>query len=247
MLDTSTTTPTAQALVRELDILIRARYPLISVGTFEEARFRRLMEAVAQLERHRPKGLFLWSRTAGLRPIGGPNLGPAERAIPGTEDPVSVLEHIGDADRGLYLLADYGPYLMPDGLPDPILVRQLRELAWRIKTRPVTVLFVGATFPEIPALEKEVKVVDLPLPDEREVAAILDLQLGRLADNPDVHLVVDERTREQLVQALLGLTETEIENALAKAAIAHRGIGPAALALILDEKRSVIRQTGALT
>ena len=127
MLDTSTTTPTAQALVRELDILIRARYPLISVATFEEARFRRLMEAVAQLERHRPKGLFLWSRTAGLRQIAGPNLGPAERAIPGTEDPVSVLEHIGDAERGLYLLADYGPYLMPDGLPDPILVRQLRE------------------------------------------------------------------------------------------------------------------------
>ena len=247
MLDTSATTPTAQALVRELDILIRARYPLISVSTFEEARFRRLMEAVAQLERHRPKGLFLWSRTAGLQQIAGPNLGPAERAIPGTEDPVSVLEHIGDAERGLYLLADYGPFLMPDGLPDPILVRQLRELAWRIKTRPVTVLFVGATFPEIPALEKEVKAVELPLPDEHEVAAMLELQLDRLADNPDVQLTVDERTREQLVQALLGLTETEIENALAKAAIAHRGIGPAALALILDEKRSVIRQTGALT
>jgi ATPase family associated with various cellular activities (AAA)/AAA+ lid domain len=247
MLDTTSTTPTAEALVRELDILIRARYPLISVTTFEEARFRRLMEAVAQLERHRPKGLFLWSRTTGLRQIAGTNLGPAERTITGTEDPVSVLEHIGEAERGLYLLADYGPYLKPDGLSDPILVRQLRELAWRIKTRPVTVLFVGATFPEIPALEKEVKTVELPLPDEHEVAAILDLQLGRLADNPDVHLTVDARTREQLVQALLGLTETEIENALAKAAIAHRGIGPAALGLILDEKRSVIRQTGALT
>ena len=35
-----------EALVRELDILIRARYPLISVTTFEEGRFRRLMEAV---------------------------------------------------------------------------------------------------------------------------------------------------------------------------------------------------------
>src|SRR5215216_1869545 len=124
MLET-TTTSTAQGLVRELDILIRARYPLISVTTFEEARFRRLMEAVAQLERHRPKGLFLWSRTTGLRQIAGANLGPAERTITGTEDPVSVLEHIGEAERGLYLLADYGPYLMPDGLSDPILVRQV--------------------------------------------------------------------------------------------------------------------------
>ena len=40
-----TTTASVEALVRELDILIRARYPLISVTTFEESRFRRLMEA----------------------------------------------------------------------------------------------------------------------------------------------------------------------------------------------------------
>src|SRR5205085_2193065 len=100
---------------------------------------------------------------------------------------------------------------------------------------------------EIPALEKEVKVIDLPLPDEPEVTALVDVQVRRLADNPDVRLAVDERTREQLVQALLGLTETEVENALAKAVIAQRGLGPAALPLILREKRDVIRQSGALT
>ena len=36
-----------ETLVRDLDVLIRARYPLISVSTFEEGRFRRLMRAVA--------------------------------------------------------------------------------------------------------------------------------------------------------------------------------------------------------
>ncbi|HEY7063773.1 MAG TPA: AAA family ATPase [Chloroflexota bacterium] len=123
----------------------------------------------------------------------------------------------------------------------------LWTFVWAIKTRPVTVLFVGPSFPELPALEKEVKRIDLPLPDEREVETLLTLELERLADNPDIRLTVDARTREQLVQALLGLTMTEIENALAKAAIAHRGIGPDALPLILDEKRSVIRQSGALT
>src|SRR5579884_970048 len=64
----STNPPCLDALVRELDILIRARYPLISVTTFEELRFRRLMAAVAQLERHRAKGLLVWSRVpAGPR------------------------------------------------------------------------------------------------------------------------------------------------------------------------------------
>lgn len=234
-------------LVRELDILIRARYPLIAVNTFEEIRFRHLMRAVTELERHRPKGLFLWSRTQGLRQVAGSGIGLTDRTIPDTDDPLSVLDHIATADRGLYVLCDYAPYLAPFGQEEPLLVRRLRELAWAIKTKPVTVLLVGPGFPSISALEKEVKIVDLPLPDEREVTTLLDLELGRLAENPDVKLSVDARAREQLVQALLGLTESEIENALAKAAITHRGIGPESLPLILDEKRDLIRQSGALT
>lgn len=233
--------------VREIDVLVRARYPLVAVSTFEELRFRRLMLAVSRLDRHKAKGLFWWSRTGGLRQIGGPGLGPTDRAIPDVEDPLSILEHIAGAERGLYVLADFGPYLAPFGQEEPQLVRRLRELAWAIKSRPVTVFFVGPSFPELPALEKEVKIVDLQLPEEREVAKLLEVQLARLADNPDVRLAVDERTQEQLVQALLGLTETEIENAIAKAAITYRGIVPEAIPLILDEKRSVIRQTGALT
>lgn len=235
------------ALVRELDILIRARYPLVAVSTFEELRFRRLMLAVAHLDRHRAKGLFWWSRTQGLSQIGGPGVGVSERTIPDTEDPFSILDHIAQAERGLYVLADYAPYLMPFAQEEPQLVRRLRELAWAIKSRPVTVFLVAASLPEILSLDKEIKVVDLPLPEEREVAKLLDVELERLADNPDVRLQVDERVREQLVQALLGLTEAEIENALAKAAITHRGIGAAAIPLILDEKRDVIRQSGALT
>ena len=235
-------------LITELDILIRARYGLISVSTFEETRFRRLMTAVAQLPRHKGKGLYLWSRVQGLRQVAGSEPLLTPRPLPDTDDPFAVLDVISQADSGLFVLADYGPYLAPFGqAEEPQLVRRLRELAWTIKTRPVTVLFVDPAFPELPALEKEVKRVDLPLPDEGEVQALLDLQLQRLADNPDVRLDLNERAREQLVQALLGLTESEIENALAKAVIAHRGLSASVLPLILDEKRSVIRQSGALT
>ena len=236
------------AFVRELDVLIRARYPLISVGTFEEQRFRRLMAAVARLERHEPKGLHVWSRPRGLRQVAGSGLGAEkERPIPDTEDPFSLLDHIAAAERGLYVLCDFAPYLAPFGNEEPQLTRRLRELAWEIKARPVTVFFADPHFPDLPALEKEVKRIDLPLPDEREVDRLLQLQLDRLAEHPEVHLDVNARTRELLVQALLGLTETDVENALAKAAISHRGIGPLSLPLILDEKRSVIRQSGALS
>jgi hypothetical protein len=85
--------------------------------------------------------------------VAGPGLGPIEREIPDTSDPLSVLEHVVQAERGLYVLCDYGAYLTPFGQPEPLVVRRLRELAWQIKARPVTVLFVGPSFPDLPDLE----------------------------------------------------------------------------------------------
>jgi hypothetical protein len=239
--------PALESLIRELDVVIRARYPIVAVDTFGEPRFRRVLTAVARLERHRFKGLFTWSRTAGLRQVAGPGAGAGERPVPGTEEPAEVLEPVAQAERGLYVFNDFAPYLAPYGQEDPVLVRRLRELAWGIKTRPVTVFLVGPSFPELPTLEKEVKRLDLPLPDEREVGQLLDLELDRLAGNPEVRLEVGGDTREQLVQALLGLTAGGVENALARAAVTHRGIGPWSVPLILDEKRSAIRRSGALT
>src|SRR5829696_4392935 len=65
-----------QKLVTELDVLIRARYPLIAANTHEENRFRRVMHAVANLKTHKEKdkGLYLWSRTTGLKQTVGKEL-----------------------------------------------------------------------------------------------------------------------------------------------------------------------------
>ena len=65
-----------QKLVTELDVLIRARYPLIAANTHEEGRFKRVINGVAQVQnrriqeqglaqdkKDREKGLYLWSRT----------------------------------------------------------------------------------------------------------------------------------------------------------------------------------------
>ncbi len=76
-----------QKLVAELDVLIRARYSLIAANTHEEGRFRRVMHAVAQLKCHREKdkGLYLWSRTTGLRQTVGKEVkGKEEVPIPET-------------------------------------------------------------------------------------------------------------------------------------------------------------------
>jgi AAA+ superfamily predicted ATPase len=236
-----------ESLVLGLDEYIRARYGLIAVLTFEEERFLRFMQGVANHERHRVKGLFIWSRTRGLRQTAGPGLGAGPKEIPNRQDAVSMLEHIEQAERGIFVLCDFYPYLLEYGAPKPELVRRLRELAWNIRSKPITVIFVGARFADIPELEKEVKVLDLPLPEEAETSSILDREIERLREHPDATVDLDVAAHDNLVQALLGLTALEQENVLAKAAVRQRGFGSQTASLVLDEKRALIRRTEALS
>lgn len=76
---------------------------------------------------------------------------------------------------------------------------------------------------------------------------MLDIQIQKLEGSGKAKVAVDERLREQFVQALLGLTETDIENVISKAIITGRGLNQDALPVILDDKKSVIKGTGALT
>jgi ATPase family associated with various cellular activities (AAA) len=238
-------------LTEELDIHIRARYPLIAIDTFEEGRFVRAISAlVAGHEKHRDKPVFQWSRASGLLQLAGGEAKPGQPApVANMDDPLSVIEYIGAQKVGLFILCDFSPYLYEGGGEDPRMVRHLRELAWKIKSKHVTVFLVEPNFPDIPTLSKEVRKIELPLPCEREVATMLDVKIGKLADNDQIsdNIRIDTPLFEQLVQALRGLTETEIDACIAKAAIKIRGIGPEALPVILDEKKSVIKGTGAVT
>ena len=117
--------PETEALVLSLDEYIRARYSLIAVQTYEEERFLRFMRALAQHERHRAKGLYVWSRPRGLRMVAGPGIGAEPRTIPNREDPLSVIEYVEqEVEAGLFVLCDFAPYLLDYGAPKPELVRQ---------------------------------------------------------------------------------------------------------------------------
>jgi hypothetical protein len=227
-----------EALILSLDEYIRARYGLLAAQTFEEERFLRFMRGVADHERHRAKGLYTWSRTRGLRLIAGPGVGTEPRAILNREDVLSVIEYIEEAEQGLYVLSDFAPYLLEYGAPKPELVRRLRELAWAIRSRPVTVIFLGARFPEIPELEKEVKVLDLPLPEEAETAEILDRETERLRGNPNATVALDGDARANLIQALLGLTAINGERA-------GQGSGPPARPWLRGRPPGPGRETSA--
>jgi ATPase family associated with various cellular activities (AAA) len=237
-------------LLEELDTLIRARYTLLAVNTYEEERLKEILLELVTLEKHREKPLYFWSRTNGIIKIidekaSGIPLKEVQ-TIPETEDPLSALEHIAGQQTGIFLLCDFAPYIAPYGQEDPILVRLLREVAWKLKTTKATILFAGPNFPDIKTLEKEVSAIELDLPQEEEILGALDIQLEKF-EKSGIKTNVGEKTRGNLVQALLGLTNDEISNVIAKATISCNGLTENALSIILDEKKKVIRGSSALT
>ena len=234
--------------LREIDVRIRARYPLIAINTYEEDRVREALIDLVFQERHKEKPLYFWSRPSGLQKIFDPKEGILQNpaSVGDTEDPEGVLGFISEQKTGIFLLCDYVPYISPYGQEDPLLVRRLREIAWKLKSTKATILFVGPSFPDLKTLEKEISQIDLELPKENEIEESIELQLENLRSS-GLAIDLEKETQTALLQSLLGLTAGEISNVIAKAVISCNGLNRESISVILEEKKNVIRGSGSLT
>src|SRR5436190_3569263 len=92
--------------VHDLDTLIRARYPLLYLVSWEEQRLDGILETLAA---QHGKALLSWSITRGLRRIGGARTLPA---VEGSKDPIEALQAIGKlSEPTLVVLKDFHPFL----------------------------------------------------------------------------------------------------------------------------------------
>jgi AAA+ superfamily predicted ATPase len=226
----------APRFVRELDVLVRARYPLLYLVTSEEQRLEAILRDLAEAH---GKALLGWSITKGLSRLGGSKTGAAPE---GAREPLEALAAIEKLSApSLVVLKDFHPYLA-----DAAVVRALRELAHALKASFTTVVLLSPTLVIPPEIEKEVSVVDVPLPGRRDLLQLLKEIVGVVRQGRRASVELTNADAEELVKAAQGLTLSEAENAFAKA-IAHDGrLSRDDVALVLDEKRQVIRKSGLL-
>jgi ATP-dependent 26S proteasome regulatory subunit len=222
--------------VRNLDTMIRARYPLIYLVSWEEQRLDVILEDLA---RSHGRTLFAWSVTQGLRKVDGARPIPP---IDGTKGALEVLTHIRKLNEpALVAIKDFHPFL-----GDPVVVRTLRELCQQLKTTYTTVLLVSPTLNIPTEIEKEVSVIDVPLPDFADLFQLLKEIVSVLRRNANITIDLTQPQAEQLVKAAMGLTLSEAENAFAKAVATDNRLDGNDLQLILEEKHQVIRKSGLL-
>jgi SpoVK/Ycf46/Vps4 family AAA+-type ATPase len=221
--------------VQELDTLVRARYPLIYLVTWEEQRLDAILQELAQSH---GKALFSWSITRGLRRAGA-GRGAGDE---GAKEPVEALAAIEKiSEPSLVILKDFHPFLS-----DPTVVRALRELAQSLKATYNTVIVLSPVLQIPPELEKEITVLDIPLPTSRDLYNLLKEIVSVVRQSNRATIDLRREDAEQLIKAALGLTLSEAENAFAKAIAHDDRLGKEDIQLILDEKRQVIRKSGLL-
>ncbi|NLW50735.1 MAG: AAA family ATPase [Candidatus Brocadiaceae bacterium] len=224
----------------EVEVLIRARYPVIYVTTWEEAR---VVADITTLARKRDKQVYEWSITTGLVPVGT-SLQSDHHRDAATKDPLVALDRvISDVEPAIYIFKDFHHFLSRGNFT---VVRRLREIVQSLKHSYKTVILI-APIMEIPLdLEKDVTVIDFDLPGPGEINALLGRVQKELGENPQVRIDLDNGAREKLVKAALGLTLTEAENVFAKILVTARRLDETQVPRVVGEKKQIIRKSGLL-
>ncbi len=217
----------------DLCLLIKSRYPIVYVETYEEDRLARLLESVC---RNLNLALFIWSVTAGLRRYG------ADQPVYDTQDPAKSLLHI-HASRlpAVYLLQDFHPYLS-----EPRIVRQFREIAQDAGKFSATFV-LSAPALELPAeLRKHAARFQMKLPDEGELRQVVldtfrELNRGRNYIN---RLGLNELS--MMARNLRGLTIAEARRIVSRCVLDDDMLDGADLARAVSIKKESIQQSGIL-
>lgn len=213
----------------ELETLIRARYPIIYVVSWEEKRVEDALRAIAQ---SRGKKIFFWTITQGM--VLNPN-----HRDNATRDPIAALDFVMDSrDQALFVLKDYHAFI-----GDVTVTRRLRDLTVALKSSYKNLIILSPILKLPPELEKEVTVVDYGLPDLEDLDQILETVIQAVKDNPQVNTNLTEIERDQIIKAAQGLTAMEAENVMAKSLVEKLRFD---VDVILSEKEQIIRKSGIL-
>lgn len=216
--------------------MIRARYPLVYLVSWEEQRVESIL---AELARTHAKSLYEWSVTRGLRKVSG---GREVQFDEDTTHPHKALAGVAKlSEPALVVLKDFHPFL-----GDATVIRAMRELAQLLKSTYTTVILLSPTLVLPLELEKEITVIDVPLPTFDELVQLLRGIVEVIRKNKLAKVDLSREHAEALLKAAMGLTLSEAENAFAKAIAQNGRLDAADIQLVRDEKRQVIRKSGLL-
>ncbi len=224
----------------ELELLVRARYPILYIVTSEEMRAQEAVHAVAA---NRRKKVFEWTCTSGLVPAGA-SIQSQKARHPATKDPVAALDMVVEqVEPALFVFKDFHSFLARGNTS---VVRRVKDIALHLKDSFKTIVILAPVLEMPVELEKEITVLSFPLPNREDLNALLDRIITEVERAKRVAIELGQDDRQKLLQAALGLTESEAENVFAKIIVKGNGLSGADVPEVLAEKQQIVRKSGLL-
>ncbi|MGC8842146.1 MAG: AAA family ATPase, partial [Candidatus Sumerlaeaceae bacterium] len=221
-----------------LEVLIRARYPLVYVVSWEEDR---VMAELAKVAAVLGKKLYDWSIVQGLARYRVGVTTPIE-GKKGTKDPLVALRDVFEStEAAIFVFRDFH-----DFMSDPNVKRTLRDLAAALRVSLSTVILLSPILRIPEELEKDLTIVDYPLPGRPEIQKLLEQIATDIAGNPGLKLDLSPESVDAIVDAAIGLTLSEAENVFAKTLVLCQRLTKEEASLVYSEKRQIIRKSGLL-
>lgn len=237
-------TTTSQKVAADISALLRARNPLIWIVSAEEARVERYVTEAAAAAGY---ATLFWDCGQGLTNLKNelvPGAGPStDEVFQMIRDRALNLDKQGE--RTAWVLRDL-PVWMSNGQIGAAPLRQLRNLARYLpsatRSRAGAVVLISPDRNIPPELKNHATVIEWPLPDRDEVAAILDATVENLPDETK-EKVLATLNRDAAIDAAVGLSGEEIQACYAKSLVQLRCIDEGA---VTQEKRRVVASEGVL-
>ena len=216
----------------ELSILIQAQYPLIYLVTSEEERAEQAIFNISQSFKPQRK-VYVWTVTHGIVEYGQPRSVTQHNTV----SPEAAIEWIiRHKEASIFILKDLHPFI-----DAPATTRSLRDAIASFKGSQKNIILMSPMH-QIPIeLEKEVVVLDFPLPNMPDLNKVLSSYTDRGRSRK-----LSTEGREKLLRAALGLTRDEAEKVYRKAQVTKGRLTEEEVEIVLSEKKQLIRRNGIL-
>lgn len=213
----------------ELALFLKARYPIIYINTIEEDRVEYVIRKNIKTNLNRT--IYSWDFVDGY--TNNPtNEGFAKR---NPLQALELVERLNSETPAVFLLKDFNRFVT-----DLSISRKLRNISRILKLQPKTIIILGSELTIPKELQDLITVIEFELPFEKEI----NQELGRLVTSLGIE--INPQLFENLARTCQGLSLERIRRVLSKIIATYKTIDENSIAVLLSEKKQIIRQTEIL-
>ena len=213
----------------ELNLFLKARYPIIYINTIEEDRVEYVIRK--NVKTNLKRSIYSWDFVDGY--TNNPN----NQGF-GKRNPLQALElveRLNPETPAIFLLKDFNRFLS-----DLAISRKLRNLSRILKLQPKTIIIIGSELNIPRELKDLITVLQFKLPTENEITE----ELERLLKSLKVSL--EPKLFENIIRSCQGLSLERIRRVLSKIIATYKTVNENSISILLSEKKQIISQTEIL-